>query len=162
MSRTVVCDRTREWISLALDGELSELEHALMEAHLQRCDSCRGVRDDMHGFAIWLRTSPLESLDAPVWVSPSSRGVLRRAQHRAVHVVSAGLAATVAVGLALTIPHRADVGRQSERALVAAVLVQDSSSELMGDLRQPNPAQRQRLVATVATSVKPLLPAAPS
>src|SRR5688572_12218305 len=99
MSRTVVCDRTREWISLALDGELSELEHALMEAHLRRCDGCRGVKADMHGFATWLRTAPLENLDQPVWVSPSSRGVLRRAQHRAVHVVSASLAAAVAVGL---------------------------------------------------------------
>jgi anti-sigma factor RsiW len=166
MSRTVVCDRTREWISLALDGELSELEHALMEAHLERCDVCRGVKADMHGFAIWLRTSPLESLDAPVWVPPRSRSLLRRAPQRAAQVVSAGLAAAVAVTLAVTLPNRADVARQSESALIAAPLVVDASNEPMDDLRRPNRAQQQRLVATVVSgglgAVKPMVPAGPS
>jgi predicted anti-sigma-YlaC factor YlaD len=167
MGRTVVCDRTREWISLALDGELSELERALMDAHLRRCHGCQRVEAEMQGFASWLRASPLEHLDAPVWLPPRSRGLLRRAQQRAVPVISAGLAASVAVGLALTIPNRADVGRQSERALVAAALAVDSSSEPMGDLRLIPSAQRRHIIAAVVVSggigsVKPMLPAGPS
>ena len=34
------CDRAREWVSLELDGELSELGAARLDAHLVRCAAC--------------------------------------------------------------------------------------------------------------------------
>jgi len=34
------CERARQWASLRLDGELSELEDALLEQHLEGCSSC--------------------------------------------------------------------------------------------------------------------------
>ena len=36
-----LCARTRFWVSLRIDGELSQLECALLDAHLSRCPECR-------------------------------------------------------------------------------------------------------------------------
>jgi Putative zinc-finger len=36
-----LCARARFWASLRVDEELSELEGALLDAHLARCDDCR-------------------------------------------------------------------------------------------------------------------------
>jgi hypothetical protein len=36
-----LCARARFWVSLRADDELSELEGALLEAHLGRCANCR-------------------------------------------------------------------------------------------------------------------------
>lgn len=36
-----LCARTRFWVSLRIDGELSQLEGALLDAHLGRCPECR-------------------------------------------------------------------------------------------------------------------------
>lgn len=36
-----LCSRARFWVSLRVDDELSELEGALLDAHLARCGDCR-------------------------------------------------------------------------------------------------------------------------
>ena len=36
-----LCARARFWVSLRVDDELSELEGALLDAHLRRCADCR-------------------------------------------------------------------------------------------------------------------------
>ena len=42
-----MCERAREWASLRLDGELSELERALLDAHTRNCAACAEyVADD--------------------------------------------------------------------------------------------------------------------
>ena len=38
--RSLLCERARGWVSLSLDGELSEFERALLDAHLGRCAEC--------------------------------------------------------------------------------------------------------------------------
>lgn len=38
-----LCARARFWASLRVDGELSELEAALLDTHLARCAACREV-----------------------------------------------------------------------------------------------------------------------
>jgi hypothetical protein len=43
VSRSQLCDRARFWASLRIDGELSELEGALLDAHLARCPECSAV-----------------------------------------------------------------------------------------------------------------------
>jgi anti-sigma factor RsiW len=63
-----LCSRARFWASLRVDGELSELEGALLDAHLGRCDACREV---VAGFAVAtdrLRAEPL-ARPKPVVVS---------------------------------------------------------------------------------------------
>jgi predicted anti-sigma-YlaC factor YlaD len=60
-----LCERARFWASLRLDGELSELEGALLDAHLARCASCRALADGFIASTTTLRSVPLESV-APV------------------------------------------------------------------------------------------------
>jgi predicted anti-sigma-YlaC factor YlaD len=60
-----LCERARFWASLRLDGELSELEGALLDAHLARCAGCREVTDGFAGSTAAVRSAPLERL-APV------------------------------------------------------------------------------------------------
>src|SRR3954447_8589653 len=64
-----VCARARFWASLRVDGELSELEGALLDAHLARCAACRAVAVGFGGTAALLRETPQERLSAPVAVS---------------------------------------------------------------------------------------------
>ena len=60
------CDRAREWASLRMDGELSELETALLEAHLNRCEPCRVFSAGVESVALQLRSTALERLEEPV------------------------------------------------------------------------------------------------
>ena len=46
---SVVCERGREWISLRLDGELSELAQKMLDSHLARCPECRVLRREGRG-----------------------------------------------------------------------------------------------------------------
>jgi ferric-dicitrate binding protein FerR (iron transport regulator) len=54
------CERARQWSSLRLDGELSELEGALLEKHVETCDSCAAFDERLTATAISLRTAPPE------------------------------------------------------------------------------------------------------
>jgi len=65
------CERARLLASLRLDGELSELEGALLDAHLARCAGCRAVADGFGASTTALRSAPLERL-APVLDLPRS------------------------------------------------------------------------------------------
>jgi predicted anti-sigma-YlaC factor YlaD len=38
--------RARRWVSLRIDDELSELESALLDAHLAVCRDCRSFADE--------------------------------------------------------------------------------------------------------------------
>jgi predicted anti-sigma-YlaC factor YlaD len=60
-----LCERARFWASLRLDGELSELEGALLDAHLARCAGCREVTDGFAASTAAVRSAPFERL-APV------------------------------------------------------------------------------------------------
>jgi anti-sigma factor RsiW len=62
-----LCARARFWASLRLDGELSELEGALLDAHLGRCEACRDVVDGFGAAVGLLRATPQEPA-APVVV----------------------------------------------------------------------------------------------
>jgi anti-sigma factor RsiW len=52
---------------LRLDGELSELEGALLDAHLVRCAGCQAVVEGFGASTAALRSAPLERI-APVAV----------------------------------------------------------------------------------------------
>jgi predicted anti-sigma-YlaC factor YlaD len=57
-----LCARARLWASLRLDGELSELESALLDTHLARCEACREVAA---GFATSTAALRAQHLVAP-------------------------------------------------------------------------------------------------
>jgi len=84
-----LCARARFWASLRIDGELSELEGALLDAHLARCPDCRAVAAGFAEATESLREAPLER-SAPIVVA------LRRGPKRLV--VAAGIAAVIAAG----------------------------------------------------------------
>src|SRR3982751_4736160 len=70
-----LCARARFWASLREDGELSELEGALLDAHLSGCAACREVAA---GFAV-----VTESLRAAPLAQPSPVALhVRRAPRR--------------------------------------------------------------------------------
>src|SRR5919201_7042079 len=74
--RPAICDRARTWVSLRLDGELSELEEALLLSHLRHCASCREYEESVRGAVLALRGQALEELGNPVAVPSRRRTVL--------------------------------------------------------------------------------------
>jgi Putative zinc-finger len=93
LTRTRACDQARSLVSLRLDDELSELESALLEAHLAGCDACREFADDTESATRELRAAPLERLAHPIWL-PTPR---RRAYLRGLQTAAAGAVAAAAV-----------------------------------------------------------------
>ena len=87
-----ICERARAWVSLRLDGELSEFEDALLTAHLGRCDACSDYEGSVHGAVQALRAEQLELLTHPVGVYSRRRALLRpTALARAAALVVAGI-----------------------------------------------------------------------
>jgi anti-sigma factor RsiW len=54
-----LCARARFWASLRIDGELSELESALLDAHLSRCVECCAIVAGFEDSTRGLRAAPL-------------------------------------------------------------------------------------------------------
>jgi predicted anti-sigma-YlaC factor YlaD len=78
MVRPAACERAHTWISLRLDGELSELERALLDAHLAHCGDCRAAAAGVEGLTRAMRAAPLASPPPrPVLPRLRSRGSLR-------------------------------------------------------------------------------------
>ena len=88
------CDRARTWASLDLDGELSELERALLDSHLGRCRLCAAAVLEMRALTETLRAAPLERPLEPVFVAraPARRRPTRVATRLAVAATLAALA----------------------------------------------------------------------
>src|SRR4051794_19607041 len=93
MVRPPACDRARTWASLRLDGELSELETALLDAHVSRCADCRGAVAGIEAATVAIRTASLERAPAVALAAPAAIGSLRRF----VAASAAVLATTVAL-----------------------------------------------------------------
>jgi anti-sigma factor RsiW len=91
---SVLCERSREWISLRLDGELSELAEKMLESHLARCAGCRAFERSVEDTTRLVRTAPLELPEEPV-VLPHRRFPLMRPAGAV-----AATAAAVVLGLA--------------------------------------------------------------
>jgi anti-sigma factor RsiW len=72
------CERVREQLSLALDGELSQLESAHLDAHLARCASCQAFGAEIGAATRIVRAAPMEELSIPISI-PASRRIARRA-----------------------------------------------------------------------------------
>jgi anti-sigma factor RsiW len=89
-----LCARARFWASLRLDGELSELEGALLDAHLARCSACAAYAAGSEASITVLRNSPLEAVK-PVLVHVHRPG--RRAVAFALAAALVGAAAILGV-----------------------------------------------------------------
>lgn len=109
------CERARFCASLALDGALSELEHAALDAHLRTCEACRLHVDGVNTLTASLRGAPL--LEPP----PLALPMVRHARLRPSFVAAAVVVVAVAVGagsLVGTLSSRST--RHAQRAATAA------------------------------------------
>jgi predicted anti-sigma-YlaC factor YlaD len=97
----VLCERARTWAALAPDGELSELERKLLDAHVQRCAACAYFAVEVAAVASELRAAALQPLPRPL-VVPIWR---RRPVYARVRAVGAAAAvAVMALGVASRAP----------------------------------------------------------
>jgi predicted anti-sigma-YlaC factor YlaD len=79
-------------VSLALDGELSEIEQVSLRAHVGRCAACAGFERGMEALTRELRTAPLERPAVEV-MPPRRRGAVRVLQISAAAAAAVVLAA---------------------------------------------------------------------
>jgi anti-sigma factor RsiW len=96
----VICDRVRSHISLELDGQLSQLERAMLAVHLERCPACRAYQADVTAFTRVVREAPFEHMESPVVVRRPRRGIATRLQAgaaAAVAIVALGVASRIAL-----------------------------------------------------------------
>lgn len=93
---TSACEAARLRASLALDGDLEEIQLLLLQRHLDRCPECLAVVGGMRSVTTSIRSAPLE-------VRPPAP-TTRRRQARSLPWASIGVAvAALAVG-AVTLP----------------------------------------------------------
>ena len=93
--QTTACERAGQWISLRLDGELSELEEATLDRHLEGCAACSAVAAELTGLTRLLRSAPLLEVERELTeVEP------RRRRRLLVVVRPALLTATVSAAAA--------------------------------------------------------------
>ena len=86
------CDRARQWVSLRLDGELSELEALMLARHVAECGACREWQAGVEGAAALLRDAPLEAPSRPFTLPRGREFPLR------YRLALAGVAAAAALG----------------------------------------------------------------
>jgi predicted anti-sigma-YlaC factor YlaD len=136
-----LCDRARFWASLRLDGELSELEGALLDAHLARCEGCRAVADGFGATTSALRSAPLRRV-APVAVA-LQRSPRRLLAGMAVAVVL--IAGVVAGGLV-----RGEASHSSSAAHAVAVVASFETPDQIRRLRRSTLLSTRQLPRDVA------------
>lgn len=101
------CERARAWVSLLLDDELSELEGAMLHAHVARCPACAAYHAQTVAFTQALRLAPFEPLPAPVALPPRRRSAVRFAQ---VGAAAAIVAVAAGLGSVMSLPGGDGVG----------------------------------------------------
>lgn len=94
MARPAACEHARLRASLALDGELTELERHGLDAHLDVCASCAAFARHIGAVTGGLRAAPLERFSAALRLHPARR---RRHQRRLREVTSAAAALVLVV-----------------------------------------------------------------
>jgi predicted anti-sigma-YlaC factor YlaD len=100
--KTNACERATQWISLDLDGELSQLEQAALQRHLSGCAHCREVSTEVTAFTRMLREAPLLELEREVAYALPRRARVRAVRRAAFSLALAGLAgAAVLAGFVL-------------------------------------------------------------
>ena len=137
-----LCERARAWASLRADSELSELESALLDAHLGRCNSCRAFAAGTESVAETLRAVPLER--PSVALGPALHSGARRVW-QALRLTAA-VAVVVAAGVIASAsrPDLPPAERASSKpvAMVAGI----DSPDGLRELRRPGLIDRPRIL----------------
>lgn len=124
--RPAHCDRARFWISLQLDGVLSEFESAMLDQHVGRCVDCRAFKADTARQTELLRDADPELVRVPLELAARPRP-LRQALTGLGTLAAAAAAAVVSLQLVGShAPSAASAGASHPAAL--AVLVVDANN----------------------------------
>jgi anti-sigma factor RsiW len=161
------CDRERERISLAVDGELSDFEGFLMAVHLDGCAECRAYSDDVRAIAESIRSTPAEPLRVPVAARLRDARLRARPRLRLAPAASAAAAIAAALVGVTSVPERAVV---DDGAHLSAPALRGSDGSLVNELvlavRRPHLADGTQAVLPQVPgglgAVKPPLLAIPS
>jgi predicted anti-sigma-YlaC factor YlaD len=113
------CDRIRELYSASLDGELSELDDARLQAHLVGCASCSAFAATSQAASRLVRESPLEQPSFAIVVPGRRLAVARKLQ---VAAAAAALAVTIGLSVAVSTIGGPSAGRSSNRSAQSAQL----------------------------------------
>ena len=120
-----LCERACRWASLRVDGELSELESALLDEHLGRCRSCRVFARGIEDVAAALAAARLER------PAPLALVIPRRRRPQPVLRSAAAATLVAAAGIAAVVSGVAAYGQSASAAKpVAMVQGVDSPNEL--------------------------------
>ena len=148
-----LCERTRAWASLELDGELSELEGLLFHEHVLSCEDCAAAVDDLHRITAIVRATPP--------AEPSRRGlefparvVRPRARPLALRALVAAAVIVLAAGLGLLGNSLGGSPRAPQPAAPEFAFLPLSVDRQIRGLRQvPKPKQRVAPLGRLTTVV---------
>ena len=131
------CERARQWASLRVDGELSELEDALLEQHLEGCASCTAFAVRLAATTEAVRAVPLERPE--ISYPRFERPVIRLPVGRRVAIVAVAAAAALGafVGSSLQKPSPAPAPGGSPQ--LSFRTDQDLLRQLPHQTKQPAP-----------------------
>jgi len=93
-----LCEMARLWVSMAADGEASEVERAALDEHLEHCEDCSEWRALAEAVVLHVRTTPPSPVPEgllPVLPAPRRARRRRRFAVRIGGVVAAASAAAV-------------------------------------------------------------------
>jgi anti-sigma factor RsiW len=88
-----MCERAREWASLQLDSELSELERSMLRAHTRRCSACAAYVLEIGAITEKVRATALEPIPHAIALP------LRRNFGWVNRALQAGVATAAVVGI---------------------------------------------------------------
>jgi len=127
------CERARAWASLRLDGELSELEDALLTAHVRRCTACREYQEMVSAVVIVLRAQPVERVAHPLAVPSRRRAIVRPfAAARAAAIAAAIIGVTTVL---TTQPGNDPTGSFGSSGNVPVIATADNDIQQLRELR---------------------------
>jgi len=130
--RPARCDRSREAISLRLDGVLSLFESALLERHLRRCADCRDFAAGAAAQTQLLRSAVLEQPLRPVAIPAGRRQVRRVAAGALTAAASVAAAAAVTLSPGGTKSSGAELSASSSVQTGAPVMVVVAAKASLG------------------------------
>jgi anti-sigma factor RsiW len=99
------CDRARQAVSLRLDGELSQIERALLDRHIDRCPDCAAFAADTSSFTAALRDAAPVRLEVPIRLPLRRRRVRDAVRNSGAWVAAASVAATALLAVMMLPGH---------------------------------------------------------
>jgi predicted anti-sigma-YlaC factor YlaD len=132
------CTRAREAASTLLDAELSQLEAAHLDLHLDACADCRAYTAELAGVGALLRAAPLVQPSRPLFVAGR-----RRPPFVTVRVAAAAAVVVAATGASFAVGQRLGSHGSVPSATIGSTLTlaNRAQPEVVGMLRRLRPAR---------------------